>query len=97
MCVEKTGVLFLQTPVVKKCVLTKKKREFDERRFLFFHRKNDFFFLNRKLSHSKKKQNVTHPKRNFPFLCSSSSFVRFISTHEKQLIDDTRKKKKDGN
>ena len=64
--------------------------------FSSFIEKTTFFFQQKALP-LKKKQNVTHPKRNFPFLCSSSSFVRFISTHEKQLIDDTRKKKKDGN
>ena len=64
--------------------------------FSSFIEKTTFFFSTES-SPTQKKQNVTHPKRNFPFLCSSSSFVRFISTHEKQLIDDTRKKKKDGN
>ena len=48
---------------------------------------------------SKKKENVTQHEKTFPFLCSSSFFIHSFHfyTRRKQLIDDTRKKKKDGN
>ena len=60
----------------------------------FSHREELFFLA---LLEKKTKRHTT--RKNFPFLCVLLfSFIHFISTHEKQLIDDTRKKKKkDGN
>ena len=61
--------------------------------FLFFFSSRRTFLF--KLS-SKKKQNVTQHEKTFLFrVLLLFSFISFL--HTQQLIDDTRKKKKDGN